>query len=172
MDNEKIQNLIRECKQIEEDSLYNAEVHYLIGHKLKGKAISFKFIPALIAVISAFLLLGGAPNWLNWITLFGALVTIISLLLEPEKEANNHFLAAQNFTVLKHEARSLYETFKDFIEEKDFYYEEKRLREKYNLFAKLTPPTDDEKVWNQARENIKGGRHKADFRERKYKEIR
>jgi hypothetical protein len=142
-------------------------VHYIIGHKLKGKAIRFKFIPALIAVIAAFLLLVGAPSWLSWITLVGTLVTIISLLLEPEKEANNHFSAAQNFTALKHEARSLYEVFKDFIDEKDFYHEVKMLREKYNLFAKLTPPTDDEKAWNQARENIKSARHKADFRDKK-----
>lgn len=167
MNDQKLQNLINECKQIEDDSLYTAEVHYIIGHKLKGKAIRFKFIPALIAVIAAFFLLVGAPRWVSWITLVGVLVNIISLLLEPEKEANNHFSAAQNFTVLKHEARSLYEVFKDFIDEKGFYHEVKMLREKYNLFAKLTPPTDDEKAWNQARENIKSGRHKADFRDKK-----
>jgi len=171
MNEQKLQNLIKECKQIENDSLYTAEVHYIIGNKLKIKSIRFKFIPALIAAVAAFFLLVGAPNWVSWITLLGALVTIISLLLEPEKEANNHFSAAQNFTVLKHEARSLYEVFRDFIDEKDFYHEVKILREKYNLFAKLTSPTDDEKAWNQARENIKSGRHKADFREKKDQEI-
>jgi hypothetical protein len=106
--------------------------------------------------------------YITWITLFGALITIISILLEPEKESRSHFLAAQDFTVLKHEARSLHETFKDFLDERDLYREVRRLRDRYNLFAKVTPPTDDEKAWNQARENIKAGRHKADFREAKH----
>lgn len=161
----KIQNLINECKQIEEDSLYNAEVHYIIGHKLKWRAFWFKLIPATLTVMSAFFILIGAPNWITWITLLGSIITISSILLEPEKESKSHFSAAQNFTVLKHEARALYETFKDFIEEKDFYHEARRLREKYNFLAELTPPTDDEKAWDEARKNIKSGHHKADFRE-------
>lgn len=165
----KEQNLIRECKQMEEDSLYTAEVHYIIGHKLRVNSFWLKFIPAFITAITALFLLVGAPDWLEWITLFSGLITIINILLEPEKESRNHFSAAQNFTVLKHEARSLYETFKDFIDEKEFYHEVKRLREKYNLFARLTPPTDDEKAWKKARKNIKEGRHKANFRELTYK---
>jgi len=167
MDAQKEQNLTKECKQIEEDSMYTAEVHYLIGHKLKKKAFWLKFVPASITILAAFALLIGAPDFVAWITLFGALITITNILLEPEKESRNHFSAAQNFTVLKHEARSLYETFKDFLDERDLYREVRRLRDRYNLFAKVTPPTDDEKAWNQARENIKKGRHKADFRENK-----
>lgn len=166
MDNTKIQNLINECKQIEEDSIYTAEAHYLISRKLKKKAFRYKFIPASITVGAASALLIGAPNWVSWITLLGGLTTIINILMEPERESKNHLLAAQNFTCLKHEARSLYEAFKDFLDEKDFYHEVRRLREKYNLFVKMTPSTDDEEAWNQARENIKSGRHKADFRER------
>lgn len=165
MNDPRLQNLINECKQIEEDSLYTAETHYIIGHKLSVKTFWFKFIPALITIVSAFSLLIGAADWVSWITLFSGLITIINILLEPEKESKSHFSAAQNFTVLKHEARSLYETFKDFIDKKDFYHEVKRLREKYNLFSRLTPPTDDEKAWKQARKNIKEGRHKADFKE-------
>jgi len=165
MDAQKEQNLIRECKQIEEDSMYTAEVHYIIGHKQKMKAFWFKIIPAVITVISAFSLLIGAPSYVTWITLFGALITVVSILLEPEKESRNHFSAAQNFTVLKHEARSLHEAFKDFLDEKDLYRNVRMLRDRYNLFAKVTPPTDNEKAWNQARENIKKGRHRADFRE-------
>ncbi|MDD5639109.1 MAG: SLATT domain-containing protein [Candidatus Pacebacteria bacterium] len=164
MEKKKNQNLINECKQVEEDSLYTAEIHYIIGHKLSLKAFLFKFIPALITVISVSSLLIGAPNWVNLITLFSGLITIINILLEPEKESKNHFSAAQNFTVLKHEARSLHETFKNFIDNKDFYHEVRRLRDKYNILVKMTPPTDDEKAWKIARENIKSGRHGADFR--------
>ena len=168
MDTQKEQNLIKECKQIEEDSMYTAEVHYTIGHRQKLKAFWLKLIPAIITVISAFSLLIGAPTYVTWITLFGALTTVVSILLEPEKESRNHFSAAQDFTVLKHEARSLYETFKDFLDERDLYREVRILRERYNLFSRATPPTDDEKAWNKARENIKEGRHKTDFREDKH----
>lgn len=167
MNEQKIQNLINECKQIEEDSLYTAEVHYIIGSKLKRKSFWFKFIPALITVISVLFILIGAPDWIAWITLFGSVITIANMLLEPEKESKNHFSAAQNFTVLKHEARSLYESFKDFIDEKDLYHEVRRLRDKYNLYVQVTPPTDDEKAWEKARKNIKSGYHLADFRQQK-----
>jgi hypothetical protein len=170
MNNEKIQNLINECKQIEEDSLYTAEVHYIIGHKQKVKAFWFKFIPVLITLGTSFaLLVGAAPNWVAWITFFSALITVINILLEPEKESKNHFIAAQNFTTLKHEARSLYEAFKDFMDEKDFYHEVRKLRDKYNLYARLTPPTDDEDAWGKARERIKKGYHIADFRQKENK---
>ncbi len=168
MDN-KIQNLINECKQIEEDSLYTAEVHYIIGHKQKVKAFWFKFIPLLITLGTSFALLVGAPNWVTWITFFTALITINNILSEPEKESKNHFIAAQNFTTLKHEARSLYEAFKDFMDEKDFYHEVRKLRDKYNLYARLTPPTDDEDAWKQARERIREGYHRADFRKKENK---
>jgi len=167
MEEQKIQNLINECKQIEEDSLYTAEVHYVIGHKQKVRAFWFKLIPALITVLSSLALLMGAPNWITWITLVSALITITNILLKPEEEATNHFTAAKNFTALKHEARSLYEAFKDFIDENTFYHEVKRLREKYNIYVKSTPPTDDEKSWEKARENIKKGYHVADFRNKK-----
>jgi hypothetical protein len=171
MDNEKIQNLINECKQIEEDSLYTAEVHYIIGHKQKVRASWLKFIPALITIGTCFALLIGAPNWVTWITLFSALSAVINILLEPEKEAKNHFTAAQNFTILKHEARSLYETFIDFMDEKDFYHEVRKIRDKYNLYVSLTPPTDDEKAWEKARQNIKKGYHIPDFKQKGSNEL-
>ena len=171
MNTERVQNLINECKQIEEDSLYTAEVHYIIGHKQKVKAFWFKFIPALITISSSFGLLIGAPNWVAWITFFSALITITNILLKPEEEATNHFTAAKNFTALKHEARSLYEAFKDFIDENTFYHEVKRLREKYNIYATSTPPADDEKAWEKARENIEKGYHIADFRQKEKEKL-
>ena len=165
MENSKEKNLIKECKQIEEDSLYTAEVHHIIYHRLIVKAFWFKLIPPLITVLSALSLLIGAPNWVSWITMFSGLITITSVFLEPEKKAKEHLFAARNFTVLKHEARSLHETFKDFLDTKSFFQEVKRLREKYNLLVTTTPPTDDEKAWEKARQRIKSGVHKADFRE-------
>lgn len=165
MKDKKNKNLIKECQQIEEDSLYTAEVHYIIGDKMEQEASRLKLTPPAITILSASALLLGVPNWVTWITLFSALVTITNLLLEPDRKSKSHFEAAKNFTALRHETRSLYETFKDFLSTDQFYAEVKRLREKYNLFAQLTPPTNDKEAWEEARENIKKGIHKADFRE-------
>lgn len=166
MENVKIQKLITECKRIEEDSIYTAETHYLIANKLSSKAFWFKLFPASVTVLSAFALLLGFPKWISWITMFSGLVTILSIFLEPERKAKEHLFAAKNFTVLKHEARSLHEAFADFVNSNDFYYKVRQIREKYNLLVQSTPPTDDKKCWEQARKRIKEGLHKPDFKEK------
>jgi len=163
--NKELHNLINECKHIEEDSMYTAEVHYLISSKLFKKAFWFKFIPVIITVLSALALLLGSPKWVSWITLISAIIAMANMLLESESKAREHEFAAKNYTVLKHEARSLYESFKDFINENEFYHEVKRMREKYNWLVQTTPPTNDEKCWEKARERIKEGVHKPDFKE-------
>jgi len=164
MDDSRVESLVNECKQIQEDSTYSAEVHYIIAGKLAKKAFWYKLIPACITVFSAYKLLTGSQSWVAWITLLSGLVTIMNVFMEPEKRARGHQFAAKSFTVLKHEARSLHESFKDFISDDEFYHTVKRLREKYNMLAQLTPPTDDKDAWEEARKRIKAGVHKADFR--------
>ena len=166
MDQSKLDKLSNESKQIEEDSMYNAEVHYLIGTDLGRKAFRFKFIPAIVTVLGALALLWGAPNWIVWITLLGGLVTVAGILKDFDRKSAEHFSAGQDFTALKHEARSLHESFSAFLDDNSFYYNVRLLRERYNLLAKKTPPTDDEEAFQKARENIQSGRHKADFRDR------
>lgn len=166
MNDAKIGNLITECKQIEEDSMYTAETHYIIGSKLKIRAYLLKFVPPIITALSATVVMFSENNTFNWITLIGAIVSIGSIILEPEKQSRDHITAAKEFTNLKHEARSLHETFSKFMSETDFYHEVKRLREKYNGLTKCTPPNDDEEAWEKATSNIKSGRHRADFRDK------
>jgi len=164
MNNTKIESLINECKQIQEDSTYTAEVHHIIGYKLSKRAFWCKLIPAGITVLGASGLLMGFSNWVVWVTLLSGLVTMLNVFMEPEKEARNHLSAAKDFTILKHEARSLHENFKDFESENELYHNVRRLREKYNLLVQRTPPTGDKKAWEEARERIKKGVHEADFR--------
>lgn len=164
MGNAKVDSLITECKQIQEDSTYTAETHHIIAHKLSRRALRYKLIPASITVLSAFALLLGSPNWVSWITLLSGIVIMLNVFIEPEKKAKEYLFAAKNFTALKHEARSLHESFKDFMNENEFYHNVKRLREKYDLLVQFTHPTDDEEAWEKARERIKKGVHKADFR--------
>ena len=117
--NQKMENLVNECKRIEEDSTYTAEAHYLLAASLSKKSSWFKSIPVIITGVSALALLLGSPNWVSWITLISSIIAIINIILEPESKAREHEFAAKSFTVLKHDARSLYESFKDFIDEKD-----------------------------------------------------
>lgn len=167
MENIKIEGLITECKQMQEDSTYTAETHHIIAHKLSKRAFRYKLVPVCITVLSAFALLLGAPNWVSWITLLSGIVTMLNVFMEPEKKAKEHLFAAKNFIALKHEARSLHESFKDFMNENEFYHSVKRLREKYNLLVQFTPPTDDEEACEKARKRIKKGVHEADFRSEK-----
>lgn len=164
MGSTSIQNLTAECKQIQEDSTYNAEVHHIVANRLSKKSFWCKIIPTSITVFSAFGLLLGVPDWVAWVTLLSGIVTMFNVFLEPEKKARENIVAAKNFTELKHEARSLHESFNEFMTENDFYHEVKRLREKYNLVVRFTPPTDDDTAWRKAQKRIKSGVHKADFR--------
>jgi hypothetical protein len=92
--NNKLEPLITECKQIEEDSRYNAEVHYTIESMLSRKAFWYRIIPASITVAGAFLTLVGLPNWVTWVTLISGIVTIANILLEPAKKQKIIFLLA------------------------------------------------------------------------------
>lgn len=161
--NKRIDRLINECKQIQEDSTYTAETHHIIEKRLSKKTFWYKFVPPAITVSSAFALIVGMPNWVSWITIFSGLISILNILLEPEKKSKDHLFAAKNFTVLKHEARSLHEAFKDFMAEEEFYHNVKRLRERYNLLVQYSPSTEKE-AFEEARKRIQTGVHKADFR--------
>jgi len=161
--NKKIESLINECKRIEEDSIYTAEAHYLIASRLTKKSFWFKFIPVVITGISALALLLGSPDWIRWIILISSIIAITNIILEPEGKAREHEFAAKSYTVLKHEVRSLHESFKDFINENEFYHKVEHIREKYNWLVQATPPTD-EQSFEKAKERIKRGVHRPDFK--------
>lgn len=163
MDNKNIEKLVNECKQIQEDSTYTAEAHHIIEHKLSRNSFWCELIPVCITILSTFALLIGAPNWLSWITLLSSTIIILNVFLEPGKKAKDHLLAAKHFTSLKHEARSLHESFRDFMSENEFYNSVRRLRDRYNLLTQFAPPTD-EKSFCKAINKIKSGVHEADFR--------
>jgi len=167
MSDDKIQNLINECKQIQADSEQTAETHHIIARKAGIITFWIKFVPAVTTVISAFLLLRGAKIWMAWIALVSGLVTIYNVFSKCEEREREHIFAAKKYIVLKHESRSLYESFRDHMDEREFYHQVKLLREKYNLLVQFTPPTADEKAFEKASERIKKGVHKADFREQK-----
>jgi hypothetical protein len=163
----RLEPLITECKQIQEGSTYTAEAHFTIEHMLSRKAFWYKIIPAVVTVGGALLTFTGLPNWVNWITLLSGIITIASILLEPDRKARDHLAAAKNFTILKHDARSLHESFKDFMSEEEFYRNVRQLRDRYNGLVQSTPPTSYKGAWDIASARIKSGVHEADFRTQK-----
>lgn len=159
MAEEKNESLDKECDHIFEDSRFTAEVHHIIAKNQKRKAFNLKFYPILISIASALALLFGSPEWVAWIMLLSAMLSMLNMLIEPEKDAALHLFAAKNFIVLKHEANSIKNSFSSFMEPREYFYNVKNLREKYNLIVRFVPPADDTKAVEQAVKNIKEGIH-------------
>jgi hypothetical protein len=161
-----VKKLINECQRIEEDSLYTGEAHHIIGNDLMNQTWWLKIIPASITVLSAFAVLGNYhKDIFQWFTLITGFLTMYNVITEPERKSQQHISAGKNFVVLKHEARSLRESFKDFMDTKEFYHAVRRLREKYNLLVQYIPPTN-EKAFEKARKRIKKGIHYPDYKEK------
>lgn len=168
MDSVKIEGLVAECKQIQEDSTYTAETHHIIGCALSRQAFWMKLIPALITVAAAFVLLTGwsgegKPNWAAWVTLISGMATMLCIIMEPEKQARSHLFAAKAFIILKHDSRSAHESFRHFIGENEFFNSVRLFRERYNLLVQSSPATNN-KAFRKASERVKAGIHEADFR--------
>ena len=168
MDSLKVEGLITECKQIQEDSTYTAETHHIKGCELSAQAFRLKLIPALITVTSGFVLLmgwsgeEGKPNLAAWVTLVSGIITTLSVIMEPEKQARSHLFAAKAFTTLKRDARSAHVSFRPFMSETEFYQCVKLLSARYNLLVESTPATN-KKAFEEARQRIQAGVHEADF---------
>ena len=90
-------------------------------------------------------------------------MSAVCAVFDPERKAREHLAAAKNYTVLKHEARSLHETFSPFLGEEELIHEVKKLLERYNKVGELTPPTTD-KAFLWASKRIREGIHEPDFK--------
>jgi len=157
-------HLIDECRRIEDDSKYCAEAHYIIAADAERVSFWVKFIPALAAAVSGIALLSGAPNWVAWFSVISGVAFAVESIIGPEKRREEHSQAGKSYTALKHESRSLYQTFYKEIDRKSFTVLVQILRERYNMIAKLTPPTTIDS-FEKGRVRIKAGRHTPDFAE-------
>ncbi len=156
-------HLTNECKRIEEDSMYTADTHHIIAHRESTKASILKYLSAFTAALSGVVILLGAPAWTAWLAIVSGLVTAAITISDPANKSREHIIAARNFTVLKHEARALHETFSNYIDGNEYFQRVNILREKYNKTVELTPPTDN-KAFEKASERIQAGIHIPDFR--------
>ncbi|MDO9530177.1 MAG: SLATT domain-containing protein [Syntrophales bacterium] len=158
--------LINECRRIEDDCLYTAEAHYIIAAGADRVSFWVKLIPAVAAAVSGVALLSGAPNWIAWFSVIAGVAFALQSILNPDKKREEHSLAGKSYAALKHESRSLYQTFHRELDHDSFSVMVRILRERYNMIAKLTPQTTV-KAFEKARERIKAGIHTPDFKENK-----
>jgi len=157
--------LVDECKRIEEDSMYNAETHHQIASSGERLGFWVKFIPAAVAAGSGIAILKGSPTWVAWLSIISGVAFALTFILDPDRRQNDNTKAAKDYTVLKHEARALYQTFSHEMSQLEFYLSVRLLRERYNIIVSQTPKTTD-KAFEKARLKIKSGRHTPDFEEK------
>ena len=159
------EHLIKECMRVEEDCMYTAETHHVIASSSEKIGFWVKAIPAAVAAGSGIAILKGFPIWVAWLSIISGIAFALTFLLDPDRRKNDHTKAAKDYTVLKHEARSLYQTFSHEMNQSEFYMSVRLLRERYNNLVSQTPKTTD-KAFEKAREKIKAGRHTPDFEEK------
>jgi hypothetical protein len=158
----KRNQLISECKQIKQNCEYTAEAHHIIAGSCKRMATLFQLIPAIVAALSGLLVAGQViPVWWAWLTTLSAVVAAVGSTLNPLKDYYDHLNAAKNFTIIKHDARALHETFESGMSDSEFSISVKNLHDRYNDLLKFVPATNDN-AFEAAREKIKRGIHKPD----------
>jgi len=166
MDQRDLEHLINECKRIEGDSLYTGEAHYLIASAAGKLSFWVKAMPALASAVSGSVLLKGAPVWVAWFAVISGVVFALQAIINPDRKKAEHSRAGKMYTALKHEARSLYQTFYKEMDYDMFSTEVKILAEKYRVTNNLTPQTTN-RAFEKGRKRIKNSRHTPDFEENK-----
>lgn len=156
-------HLENECKQIEDDSKITADTHFKIAKIARYKTCITKGIPAVLSAVSGIAILSGAPDWLAWLALISSAIFAVETVIDFDKEYIDQVTAGKRYTTLKHQARSLYETFQHEFDRSTFIVWVAMLREKYNTISESTPMTDDKK-FEESRNKVKKGRHEPDFK--------
>lgn len=160
--NDDREHLIRECKRIEDDSKYTAEAHYQIASSAKWKIFVIKLIPALLSAASGIGIVVLGYDWLAWLAVISSAVFAVQTVIDFDRECTDHTNAGKYYTTLKHEARSLHETFHHELDKGTFAALVSILRERYNNISEMTPKTTD-KAFEKGDEKIKSGKHEPDF---------
>jgi hypothetical protein len=153
---------LKECNTICQDCTYTAETHHIIARKNKRLQIWLQLVPAVSAAFFSLLVVGTpVPAWVGWLAVISAVVTAVASVLNPLKEYYDHLNAAKNFTTLKHDARSLENTFSERMDDNALAVAVENLHQRYNDIIKLVPPTD-KKSFEEARHVVKAGIHEPD----------
>jgi hypothetical protein len=157
-------NLLKECQTIAENCLYNAQAHYILADTKERRVRCWLIVPSAIAGVAGLLTALSLPAWIGAFSALGGVIVTIAAILGVDKEPGASRNAASQWTALRHEARSLHETYFKELPREQFLAEVRRIDDRYNALIQALPPTDH-KSFELARKQIKAGTHQLDFRE-------
>jgi hypothetical protein len=124
------------------------------------------FLPSLIAVITGSISAFGGPDVWSGVAAIAAGVAGLATALGVDRDAISHMAAGNLMTSLRHEARSLHESFWKEMRRDQLFAELKRINDKYQNIRLALEPTDN-KAFEKARKRIKEGFFEPDFRLKK-----
>lgn len=156
-------NLIEECRTVAEDSLYNAQAHYILADAKERQGWWLLVAPSIVAGVCGLLTAVGLPSWLGAFSAAGGLVATVAGVLGIDRQPTTHRNAASQWTALRHEARSLHETFFEELPRDQVLAEVRRIDDRYNSLCQALPPTN-RKSFEAARKQIKAGTHESRFK--------
>lgn len=153
------QKLLHEVFIIQDNCLFTAEAHHQVALSCKKKSIWFKIAPAVLAAIMGILAANGIlTEMLVVLAAIGASISAVANVLNPDRDYQAHLSAARSFTVLKHDARFLRESFADCLTDEQFCESVKNLHVRYNDLVHMMPETN-ERAFEKARKRIHTGVH-------------
>jgi hypothetical protein len=158
-----ISNLVQECETVAENSLYNAQAHFILADSKENRGRWLLIVPSSVAAICGLLTALGLPGWLGAFSAVGGLVVSIASILGVDKQPTSHRNAACQWTALRHEARSLSETFFKELPREQLLAEIRRIDDRYIALTQALEPTD-RRSFEAARAQIQSGYHKPDFK--------
>lgn len=161
-----IGNLLQECETIAENSLYNAQAHFILADAKEMKGRWLLIAPSAVAAVCGFLTALGAPGWLGAFSAVGGLMVTLASIFGVDKEPTSHRNAACQWTALRHEARSLHETYFKELPREQLLAEVRRIDDRYIALTQALQPTD-RPSFEKARKQIQSGVHQADFKGRR-----
>jgi hypothetical protein len=156
-----IGNLLRECETVAENSLYNAQAHFILADSKEKKGRWLLIAPSAVAGLCGLLTALGLPSWLGAFSAVGGLMVSMAAIFGVDKQPTAHRNAACQWTALRHDARSLSETYFRELPREMFFAEVRRIDDRYVTLCQVLEPTDSDS-FEAARKQIKSGVHEPD----------
>lgn len=175
MDASNTTRLINECKTIEENCLYTAQAHFETARNRDGLRLSVIVFPATVSALAALVALVHpelfpvkAHNELlksicDALVALGSIMTAVAVIVGVDKQAAAHVQAGNAFTVLRHEARALHETFSSELSPAQLSWKVQSLHERYSSLCQATEITDGS-AFDKAKDAIKARTHQMDYK--------
>ena len=101
----QLDNIVKEAKRIEEDSIYSSKSHYEASRSWNKVYLWLGVPTAIIAGISGISAFEEYKTIAGITAIFAAGLASISTFLNPSSKAQAHYTAGQKFTALKNRTR-------------------------------------------------------------------